>query len=115
MPHSFARALGALGSWAVVIQMLHAFRQKVDQVILSRSQVRSRLPAATLLPRLDRELAAVDPRWPLLRAEPLEAKPLRQQQPQRLASALLGTALLAAWLPAMRAARLQPAEALRLE
>ena len=61
--------------------------------------VRSNLPAATLLPRLDREVAAVDPRWPLMRAEPLEAKLLRQQQPQRLASALLsGLGALAALL-----------------
>jgi predicted permease len=52
--------------------------------------IRSSLPEATLISRVDREIATVDPRWTILKSEPLGAKLTRQQQPQRLASALLG-------------------------
>lgn len=52
--------------------------------------VRSRMPRSRLLPMLDRVISDVDPRWPLLQSEPMEEKLLRQQQPQRMASAILG-------------------------
>lgn len=68
---------------------LHIFlcgRQRLGP--LQTLMIRSPLPATVLRERVEREVALLDPRLAIERAEPLEARVERMLQPQRLAATL---------------------------